>query len=188
MLIAIVLAYTTFRNFKFTFHRDHAIDDTLLILSLGGVLILGIFSTMASFATLTESTEEHTDDLGAVLGLVASFLMCIEAVLQSAFVIDGMQRCPLTKRQEIDKPGRGVLAFLIIGNVSIWIFKSFHVKDLGLGVMDVFYGPIAWVLIENMSLPLLLFYRFHSSICLAIMWATVYTPEEEHNHHHHHHH
>jgi len=38
------------------------------------------------------------------------------------------------------------------------------------------YGSITWLLLVNVSLPLLLFYRFHSSVSFADAWHVAYTP------------
>jgi hypothetical protein len=42
-----------------------------------------------------------------------------------------------------------------------------------------FYGSIVWLLLVNINLPLLLFYRFHSSVCFADIWHVAYVPLDE---------
>lgn len=37
-----------------------------------------------------------------------------------------------------------------------------------------------WTLLSHLTLPLALFYRFHSSVCLADMWKASYEAEEAH--------
>ena len=41
-----------------------------------------------------------------------------------------------------------------------------------------YYGDITWLLLININLPLLLFFRYHSSICLADVWHIAYYPVE----------
>lgn len=41
------------------------------------------------------------------------------------------------------------------------------------------YGALAWILIHTVAMPLLLFFRFHSSVCLADVWHAAYRPFEE---------
>ena len=53
----------------------------------------------------------------------------------------------------------------------------FQIKEVTLHRFVDFFGPTAWPIIMNTSLPLVLFYRFHVSVCLADMWSLVYKPE-----------
>jgi hypothetical protein len=72
-------------------------------------------------------------------------------------------------------PGRGSLTFLIIGNVTVWIVRTALVKELSSSTQIEYYGTLTWLLLLNLNLPLLLFFRFHSSVCLADVWHTAYT-------------
>lgn len=45
---------------------------------------------------------------------------------------------------------------------------------------EQFYGSGAWLLLTNINLPLLLFFRFHSSICFADVWTVAYKPIYHH--------
>lgn len=40
-----------------------------------------------------------------------------------------------------------------------------------------FYGYILWNVLNHISLPLKMFYRFHASVCLVDMWRHSYEPE-----------
>jgi hypothetical protein len=49
-------------------------------------------------------------------------------------------------------------------------------NDAVISLLQVeYYGQITWLLLLNINLPLLLFYRFHSSVCLADAWHSAYT-------------
>jgi hypothetical protein len=37
-----------------------------------------------------------------------------------------------------------------------------------------YYKPDTWAIIQAFSSPLSIFYRFHSSVCLADIWQEVY--------------
>ncbi len=43
-----------------------------------------------------------------------------------------------------------------------------------------FYGINLWVLLSHISLPLCIFYRFHSAVALADIWGSAYKPGDHH--------
>lgn len=53
----------------------------------------------------------------------------LQGVLQGIFVMAGLQLCAANRKQAIDKPARGALTFLIIGNLAVWLFKTFLVSQ-----------------------------------------------------------
>lgn len=40
-----------------------------------------------------------------------------------------------------------------------------------------FYGFILWNILNHVTLPLIMFYRFHSSVCLVDIWNYAYEPD-----------
>lgn len=80
-------------------------------------------------------------------------------------------------------PGRGVITFLIVANVTVWICRTALVKALSAETMIKYYTTLPWLLLANINLPLLLFYRFHSSFCLADIWHSAYTYPSASEHH-----
>lgn len=42
-----------------------------------------------------------------------------------------------------------------------------------------FFLQEAWTLLSHMTLPLALFYRFHSSVCLVDIWKGGYEAEAD---------
>ena len=73
-----------------------------------------------------------------------------------------------------EMPGRGTIAFLIVGNLSVWIFRTILCKNLLLPAQIDFYGEMGCLLLINIYLPVLLFFRFHSSVCLVDIWKSAY--------------
>jgi len=96
-------------------------------------------------------------------------------VLQVLLTISGLRRYPLSQSHLEEMPGRGVVTFLIIANVTVWICRTSLVKALSSNTMIDYYTTLPWLLLANINLPLLLFYRFHSSFCLADIWHSAYT-------------
>ena len=52
-----------------------------------------------------------------------------------------------------------------------------------MGIMEDFYGILAWLFILNFNLPLQLFFFFHSSVCFADIWSMAYKPVQPDFHH-----
>jgi len=95
--------------------------------------------------------------------------------LQVLLTISGLRRYPLSQSHLEEMPGRGVITFLIVANVTVWICRTALVKALSSDTMIDYYTTLPWLLLANINLPLLLFYRFHSSFCLADIWHSAYT-------------
>ena len=93
-------------------------------------------------------------------------------------IIFGMQVYSHNAQQRREKPGRGVITFLIIVYVSFWIFLYFGEKNVSMKIMDGFFGVTPWQIMMHFSLPFMLFNRFHSSVCFADIWASAYKNEE----------
>ena len=180
LVIAVIFAMIKFFKLNFTISRNNTIDDRLLILSFAGLFLFEGFIILSSLAYLVYGEIGAVDSVSQNwLSLAAGFINIIQAILQTIFVIDGLQRCSIRPEDQKKKPGRGIVTFLLISNVAIWIFKTFQVKEIGLTTQAGYYGKTPWAIIMNLNLPLMLFYRFHSSVCLADIWASAY--ENEHN-------
>lgn len=103
--------------------------------------------------------------------IVNSFSQIIQVMIQTPWIIDALRRCANSMELRKKKPGREVVTFLTIANVSLWIFYTFSVKNAD--VQDErysFYGDVLWSILNHLSLPLIMFYRFHASVCLVDIW------------------
>lgn len=107
------------------------------------------------------------------------FLQLIQILIQTPWIIDGLRRCSNSAILRQRKPGRELVTFLLIANVSLWIYYTFSVKTADVGdIRYGFYGDRAWSIINHVSLPLIMFYRFHASVCLVDIWRHSYEPGE----------
>jgi len=103
------------------------------------------------------------------------FAQVIQVILQTPCIIDGLRRCSNTEELRRAKPGRELVTFLIICNLAMWIIETFEIKSVYAQHEQIsFYGSILWTLLSHMTLPLTLFYRFHSSVCLVDIWKSAY--------------
>jgi len=100
-------------------------------------------------------------------------------MIQTPWLIDALRRCSNSQELRKKKPGRELVTFLTIANVTLWVYYTFSVKNVD--VQDErykFYGDVLWSILNHLSLPLIMFYRFHSSVCLVDIWRHSYEPGE----------
>ena len=120
-------------------------------------------------------------------------------MLQLLFITDAQRRRIHSQSHESKKPGRQVVTFLLLCNITMWIVYTFEVQkvkdspvqvgsgsalsavDFG-GVIQFFivyfqlkfFGFYAWSMIQRVCLPLCIFFRFHSSVILVEIWKNSY--------------
>ena len=96
-------------------------------------------------------------------------------------IVDGLRRCSCSRENQRRKPGRNLLTFLLIANLAIYFWDTFEVKSYSYQEnMKAFYGSNLWTVLSHITLPLVIFYRFHSSVALADIWSSAYKPGAEH--------
>ena len=159
-------------------HNGLNVDQTILILAMTGVVLFHMFKITANLHVMVSDKfdSDHNTEVDA-LNLMASILAVIVCVTQSCFIVNSMSAHSTTSAQLMHKPGRGCITLLLFANVSCWLFKTFLVKQIqkeSTFEVDV-YGYLATQLIRNTFTPLMLFYYYHSSACLAEVWSHAYT-------------
>jgi len=71
--------------------------------------------------------------------------------------------------------GRQIVAFLSFVNFSIWLFYSFELPRSKASYSEAhFYGHLQWVWLQRITLPICIFYRFHSTVVLVDCWKHSY--------------
>ena len=180
VLFALVAAFVQIRRLVISVHHKINIDDVLLIIAMGGYFLFDLFSVLSNIHTLSEANQEHPET--DILSLVNNILSLILVTAQTCFLA-GAVKCQSTTEQHIrDKPGRGSVTFLVVANLAMWMFTTFQLKQVAEDSMArVYYGELAWSLITHLCLPLLMFYHFHSSACLAHVWSGAYRMEKHEN-------
>ena len=172
--VAILLAVFKMRSFSYSLLRENYVDHFLLMISFCGLTLYELFQVVCFFYNVTHKNV-NTE---TILGAVSSLFTIIQALFQIAFILFGMQLYAHSSEQRANKPGRGIITFLIIANLSFWVIKSFGEGDVSTDLMEAFFGITAWQIILHVNLPFMLFFRFHSSVCLADMWTSAYENEE----------
>jgi hypothetical protein len=149
-------------------------DDKLLLIAQMGVYLLSTCVVISSVTALIQHGENGHVTL-SVMYLCMATLNFIESTIQTVFILDGLRRCAATDEQMAQKPGRGVITFLLVCNLAMWIVNTFEIKKAE--VVDIhvdFFQYLPWSIIMHLCLPLVIFYRFHSSVCLSDVWHNAY--------------
>lgn len=142
------------------------LDNTLLVVAQTGVFIHNIFSIIGHCFTMEETVP---------IGLLTEIFSFVQTSIQTIFVLDSWSRRCKTIEQCLKKPGKQYITFLIVTNVALWTINSFEKNRAEFRPNQLkFYGDWAWTVITHTSIPLAIFYRFHSTICLFEIWKSAY--------------
>ena len=174
--IVIMFAYKQIQKLDIV-HREHldnsstAMDDLLVLVPIPFYLLHYILS----IAAVAEKPSINNYFL-----IVIYLLNIFQVVIQSPFIVDGIRRCSNSKQLRFKKPGRELVTFALILNVTLWILNTFELKSVDkYQNMASLYGKMTWMVISHTTVPVMLFYRYHSSVCLSDIWKYAY--EKDHS-------
>lgn len=114
--VATMCAYKKTTKLNINPNPVSKMDDILLVIPIPAFFMDCIY-------TLVPMIQQR-----AVLSICISTLRIIQVMLQTPFIIDGRRRCSNDKQSENRKIGRGIVIFLAIANMSLWIHKTFSGK------------------------------------------------------------
>ena len=170
--IATILAFIKTRLMQYTEPRRINFMECLLALGLGGLYALIAFMMIPA---ITGIANPFDHGIYPRLQCTAVILTFIQATLQTVFVIDALRRRAVNHDIYKAKPGRSLVTFILLCNICLWLLRSFEWKSAHMASVFIkFYGTLAWVVMLDVFLPLAIFFRFHSSVCLAQVWVDVY--------------
>jgi len=144
-----------------------------------------VFSFLyAIFTIITGSFSDHIEDkvdedfpqqLHTLNGLVE----IIQIVLQIIF-IHNLKAKELPEHLKEERPGRQITIFLFLFNVSQWLVYTFEIQKVRASLVEAaFYGFMPWVIIRRVTLPLAVFFRFHSSVVSIELWKEIYYVDRD---------
>ncbi|XP_076676987.1 proton channel OtopLc [Andrena cerasifolii] len=138
------------------------LDTTLLAAAQAGVYLHCLFGVVGDILTMGPTW---------VLSLVTDLLALMQSTSQTLLIkIAWGRRCSRN-----DKPGKELITFLIVVNIALWTVNTLEKSRAGVRPDHLrFFGVWAWTIITHVSMPLAIFYRFHSAICLFEIWKTCY--------------
>uniref|UniRef100_A0A224XZ12 Putative conserved plasma membrane protein n=1 Tax=Panstrongylus lignarius TaxID=156445 RepID=A0A224XZ12_9HEMI len=169
-IVAIVIGFIRVQGLKFRSDEQSDLNDILLRVSAFGLFVYAVFSVIAG--SLTALVSEPN-----LLVMITGILSIFQVVLQLLFISDVSRRRVHLPEHDRSKPGRQVVTFLLIANVTMWIIYTFETQKVVANPVQLdFYGFLAWSMVQRITLPLCIFHRFHSAVTLAEIWKTSYKP------------
>ena len=167
-IITILFAFCQTTKLDYNGKIENKIDMVLLLVTVSGLYTL-------MFCSLIPYIFDEIPGKWLWVWILEDISNFVQATLQMIFIFDSCQREAGTKGQWHHKPGRSFISFLLFCNLSMWLINSFQMKEaLVLKPMIAFYGSVAWTIILYLSLPLSVFFRFHSVVCLSDIWVEAY--------------
>ncbi|XP_030246454.1 proton channel OtopLc, partial [Drosophila navojoa] len=150
-------------------HHSMDLDNLLLVVAQTGVYLYGMFSILGSYFAKWDTVPDRVE------GIIAEVFGVVQTSLQTMFILHSSHRRCKGSKQVRRKPGREIITFLLVANIAIWfvntlikgraVFRQTHLE---------FFGIWGWTIITHISMPLAIFYRFHSTICLFEVWKITY--------------
>ncbi|XP_073996785.1 proton channel otopetrin-like a isoform X3 [Rhodnius prolixus] len=169
-IVAIIIGFIRVQSLKFRGDEQSDLNDILLRVSAFGLFVYAVFSVIAG--SLTALVSEPN-----LLVMITGILSIFQVVLQLLFISDVSRRRVHLPEHDRSKPGRQVVTFLLIANVTMWIIYTFEIQKVVANPVQLnFYGFLAWSMVQRVTLPLCIFHRFHSAVTLAEIWKTSYKP------------
>lgn len=170
--LGIAWGYIRLSKLKFIPSQFLSVDSVLLLVALAGSYIYLCFKLIAVSTSLQ-------GNIAGILSLITTIFAICQITEQTVFILDGLCRCAENDDQMMQKPGRAVVTFLLVCNLALWVVSMFELKKTRVvRLHEDFYGILAWNVITHLCVPLIIFFRFHSAICLSKIWYNAYQKEK----------
>lgn len=67
-----------------------------------------------------------------------------------------------------------------VANFAMWTVNTLEKSRADVNPVQLqFYGLWPWIIITNVSMPLAIFYRFHSTVVLCEIWKRCYKAKPD---------
>lgn len=116
MSLAVILAYFQTSQLDINQHPISRLDDVLLFIAIPAFFSESLFSMIPAFENQS------------ILNGFIIFTQLLQILIQTPWIIDTLRRCSNTPDLRKRKPGKELVTFLTMANVSLWIYYTFSVK------------------------------------------------------------
>jgi hypothetical protein len=142
-----------------------ALDGVLIVVAQTGMYVYCLFCMVGSFLSSRSPPGS----------LLAELLSLMQTTCQTIFILDAWWRRSENAAHVRRKPGRQLVTFLLVANLAMWAINSLEKNRAEFRPTHLdFFGVWAWTIITHVSMPLAVYYRFHSTVCLLEIWKTAY--------------
>uniref|UniRef100_A0A1I7U4Q7 Otopetrin-2 n=1 Tax=Caenorhabditis tropicalis TaxID=1561998 RepID=A0A1I7U4Q7_9PELO len=173
-LIACLLAFYQMRKLQYRLHaHGEVIDDILLIVGLAGECV---YSCAGMDLYLNDRLTKQTVSWITIPSFV---LRITEVLVQTVFILFASRMRCYTNSNRENHPGKQVITFLLVCNINLFIYHTFETMESNFGFPVKL--PENYSVMLSIASPIVVFYRFHSSACLAEIWKHTYS-RKHHEH------
>ncbi|CAI5454514.1 unnamed protein product [Caenorhabditis angaria] len=166
---ACVLGLWRMRSLQYRLHaHGEVIDEILLIIGLIGEVVYCAVG-IDVFIACRRSADLSVNALPPFVFVIRM----IQVVFQAAFILTTSRLRCLSKYSMKHKPGKQIITFLLVSNVTLFVFHTFEGMKSSFGFSNKAAAQYNYLIYA--VAPLLVFYRFHSSACLAEIWKHTYS-------------
>ncbi|CEF59533.1 Otopetrin family-containing protein [Strongyloides ratti] len=147
------------------------LDSLLLLLGVMGELLYSITGVVG----LLGAKEFNSFN---ILLIITHLVRLCQVATQSCLIYIAMhlKACTEGLINDKKKPGKEIITFLIICNMSMFIMNMLETGHVGASEEIInFYGKYSWIVLVRSFSPLTIFYRFHSAVCFVEIWKNVYS-------------
>lgn len=164
--LATLIGMYQIRHLHYDSARSFSLDDILLVGAQSGSFLYSTFTVISGHFTLHKET---------ILVLITALASLVETACQTMFILNASRRSAATPEHNRKKPGREIVTFLLVSNLAMWAINTLEKSRAESHPIQLnFYGLWAWTIITHVSMPLAIFYRFHSTVCLCEIWKRAY--------------
>uniref|UniRef100_A0A1I8IU84 Otopetrin-2 n=1 Tax=Macrostomum lignano TaxID=282301 RepID=A0A1I8IU84_9PLAT len=165
-LVLCAIANAKMRKLTLLHRAGTGPDSWLLGITLIGVLAYQMFQLFGA------SAEQG---VFMALRIIEGLLSIGQSVFQVYLVLDGEKRRSKSDEVIEEKPGREMIAALLLGNIAQWIVYTLEIREINnLPNYSHAYVPVASNIFAYVCSPLIIFFRFHSACCFVEIWRTAY--------------
>ncbi|KAF8569261.1 hypothetical protein P879_00980 [Paragonimus westermani] len=185
-IISLGLSFTGIafvRKLKFSVNfAKNALDEKLLLVTF--FLTVTFFAASIVLCIAYLSIGNVNSKMTAILAahLTSILLELMQVIVQTYFIHDMFYRCCHHEVYQQTKPGRAVIIILSALNFSLWMIYSFQVKNNSILFKQnaeavEASGLQGLTIFIRVVLPMVMLFRYHSSVCLAISVVRIYEDE-----------
>ncbi|CCD70022.1 OToPetrin-Like [Caenorhabditis elegans] len=175
-LLAVFGAFIRMRKLQYRLHaHGQVVDEILLIVGLAGEIVY----CSTGLDLYLNGRLENTPGTSC-LTVVAFVMRIVQVVVQSVFILVASRLRSLSASNISNQPGKQIVTFLVVCNINLFIYHTFETIESNFGFPHKMSSVYSALL--NISSPLVVFYRFHSSACLAEIWKHAYSKKYNHSH------
>lgn len=137
---------------KFRCEEQSSLNDILLRISAFGLFVYSVFSVIAG------ALNAHKEDQNLLVTIVSAVAI-LQVVLQLLFIADVSRRRVHLPEHDRSKPGRQIVTFLLICNVSMFAIYTFDAQKVFANPVNILYQNI-FLIFTTHILKLFCFHTF----------------------------